>query len=137
MDGEAMTAHRRMAVPWRILVVDDDPLMRQLMRAHLQRLGACVVEAETAGLALDRLITSRFDLLITDIDMPGPSGLWLMQQVRRRWADLPVILATGATPDEAEHGAADAVLYKPFRSEDLLERVEAVLGGSVDEGVAR
>jgi two-component system capsular synthesis sensor histidine kinase RcsC len=113
----------------RILVVDDDPLIRSLLGWHLRAQGYRVDEAETADIALERLAASRFDLLITDVHLPGSSGLWLLGEVRARWTDLPVILVTGEFPAGDAHRAADAVLLKPFRVVDLLRHVDRVLRG--------
>lgn len=113
---------------WHILVVDDDPAIRFLIRSHLQRRNMQVEEAGAAPAALARLARGGIDLLITDVHMPGPSGLWLLDQVRGRWADLPVILVTGDSAAGLARGAAAAVIVKPFTARDLMARVDALLG---------
>lgn len=110
----------------RILVVDDSPLMRCMLSSFLRARGAEVAEAEAARPALARMEAEPFHLLITDIDMPGPSGLWLLDQARDRWPGLPVILITGGSaPDPPS--SADALLLKPFSLHELGARVEEVL----------
>ncbi|HEX7049347.1 MAG TPA: response regulator [Longimicrobiales bacterium] len=122
---------------WRILLVDDDADIRGAVSTHLRQRGAVVAEADTARPALACLEADRFDLLITDVRMPGPSGLWLLSQVRRRWARLPVILITGWVPDSNEleiYRTADAVLLKPFRLFELTRRIERILGRGDETG---
>ncbi|HEX6559011.1 MAG TPA: response regulator, partial [Longimicrobiales bacterium] len=78
----------------RILIVDDDGPARQLVRKYLASRGTTVFEAENAYYALGRLTEAEVDLVITDINMPGRSGLWLIDEVRTRWPGLPIIVTT-------------------------------------------
>lgn len=123
----------------RILVVDDDPLNREAIGLRLGRLGALVHAVASAQAAVDRLASERFDLVITDFEMPGRSGFWLIDWVRRHRDGVPVILLTGALPDavdraaRAGRAAPDAVLRKPVAGRELVDRVRRVLR---DGGVA-
>ncbi len=114
-----------------VLVVDDDPRVRDAICAQLRRRGLRASGAGDADAGLERLVAEPVDLLITDVCLPGRSGLWLLAEVRRRWADrLPVVLITGWYPDrdQLEHyRAADAVLLKPVRMDALLTRVARLL----------
>jgi DNA-binding response OmpR family regulator len=115
---------------WRILVVDDDPLIRSLIYCHLAEHSAAVCEFDAAEPALDALLAGTFDLLITDLQMPGRrDGRWLLNQARHQLGDLPIIVITGTPPEGTELRAADAVLVKPFHPDELLGEVLDLLGG--------
>lgn len=117
---------------WHILVVDDDATVRGLIVKTLRRRGAEVAEAGGAEAALEQLRHGRFDLLITNLEMPGQSGLWLLAEVRKAWPELPIVVVTGGMPEGWEAAGppvADAVILKPFRLNELYERVRAVLEG--------
>jgi CheY-like chemotaxis protein len=117
-----------------ILVVDDSQDIRELAASHLQSLGYRVVIAASGEEALSTLDQhGAVDLLLTDILMPGGmNGLQLIEQVRQRMPDLPVLIATGYMedlPTGSGGGVAGPlnILSKPFRLADLTERVRAVL----------
>jgi CheY-like chemotaxis protein len=120
--------------PPRILVVEDDALIRQMNAKVLQRSGYQVVAAEDGAAGWEALYGNDFDLLITDHAMPRLTGLELVKKVRSARLPLPVILATGTWPDEelARHPRLQlaATLLKPFSPQQLLETVAAVLGGA-------
>lgn len=115
----------------RILLVEDNDLVRQYATAQLEKAGYRVVEAENAEQALACLEQDDgFDLLFTDILMPGGThGLELAKIVQARHSDMKVLLTTGYT-DQALPLLQDGfeLLHKPYRSADLLGRVAAVLG---------
>ncbi|MFO7566184.1 MAG: PAS domain S-box protein [Enhygromyxa sp.] len=105
------------APPSTILLVDDDPAVRQSVAQMLEQLGHRVVTAEEGREALMRLDErSDIDLLVTDLAMPGLDGAGLLREVSRRFPALPRVLITGLAAD-AEAGlikTADAVLPKPI-----------------------
>jgi len=111
------------------MVVDDDPHTRFLVSACLADHTAAITEFGSAPPALDALHTSHFDLLITDLQMPGThDGHWLLIEARRHFADLPIIVITGSQPENDELSAADAVVFKPFHPDELLGEVLHLLG---------
>jgi CheY-like chemotaxis protein len=116
----------------RILVADDDPQMRRLIRIVLQRDGFEVVEANDGLDALDLIEQGRIDLVILDVDMPRLNGLGVLEEIRAqmRTASLPVIVLT-ALQDETEEKALDLgaqdYLTKPVQTRSLVARVRAVL----------
>jgi DNA-binding NtrC family response regulator len=115
----------------RILVADDDAVIREGLRRILGMEGYLVETQPNGRLALDRLQESSFDLLITDLKMPGMSGLEVLQAVRVLQPEMPVILITGfAAVDNAveimKKGAAD-YLAKPFANEEIVEKVRKAL----------
>jgi DNA-binding NtrC family response regulator len=115
----------------RILVADDDAVIREGLRRVLGMEGYLVETQPNGRLALDRLQESSFDLLITDLKMPGMSGLEVLQAVRVLQPEMPVILITGfAAVDNAvevmKNGAAD-YLAKPFANEEIVAKVRKAL----------
>jgi type IV pilus assembly protein PilB len=116
----------------RILVADDDPQMRRLIRIVLQRDGFEVVEANDGLDALDLIEQGSIDLVILDLDIPRLNGLGVLEEVRAqmRTASLPVIVLT-ALQDDTEEKALDLgaqdYLTKPVQTRSLVARVRAVL----------
>jgi type II secretory ATPase GspE/PulE/Tfp pilus assembly ATPase PilB-like protein/ActR/RegA family two-component response regulator len=116
----------------RILVADDDPQMRRLIRSVLQREGFEVVEAGDGLDVLDAIDRGGIDLLILDIDMPRLDGLGVMEELRAqmRTATLPVIMLTahhGENEERALDLGAQDYLTKPVQTRSLVARVRAVL----------
>lgn len=116
----------------RILVVEDEALIRDLIRKVLVRDGYVVTLADDAAAAMERLAAATFDLVLSDVVMPGRTGLDLAREIHERWQDLPVILMSGysaeALGDFVVGGRPPALVEKPFSPESLLEAVEAALG---------
>lgn len=116
--------------PFRILVVDDEPRVREVVATYLQREGWTVstaADGETARRLLDEFAP---DLVVLDIMLPGVSGTELLSEIRQR-GDLPVILLTART-DEADRISglelgADDYVVKPFSPRELVARVRSVL----------
>ena len=117
----------------RILVVDDEPVVRELAVEILRRSGYLPEGADGAQAALQRLEEEPFDCLLTDVVMPGMTGLELLQELRERRHELPVVLMTGGsqeperTSNAVRLGAA-GLLYKPFSHDELNTAVERALG---------
>jgi DNA-binding NtrC family response regulator len=116
----------------RILVVDDEPAVRDLTVEILRRTGYEPQGVPTARQALDLLDEERFDLVVSDVMMPGMTGVELLYELRLRQPDLRVILMTGGseeperTTKAVELGAA-SLLYKPFSHAELKEAVATAL----------
>lgn len=114
----------------KILVVDDEPRVREVVAAYLQREG-CQVETASEGGAARQLIDEfQPELMVLDLMLPGMSGLDLLKEVRRQ-GDLPVILLT-ARAHEADRVAglelgADDYVVKPFSPRELVARVRSVM----------
>ncbi len=118
------------AVQLTVLVVEDDDLVRSTTAEMLRILGHDVLEAPDAAAANDILSSSAVDVLLTDVGLPGVSGVALAREARERDAKLKIIIATGddAAGEEARAIGA-ALLLKPYRPDDLTRVVEE-LGGS-------
>lgn len=115
-----------------ILVVEDEPGVRQLAAESLEGCGYRVMQAVDARAAAPMLERESIDLLVSDVVMPGGmSGLDLAEEVRRRYRNLPILLTTGyaeAINRVAAQGQKFELLQKPFRPSDLAAKVHHILG---------
>jgi len=113
-----------------ILVVDDEAPMRKLLSSNLKASGYTVRTAADGAEAMKLMEEHTFDLLLLDINMPGLSGVQVLQAVRRG-AELPVMMLSGRGRErdkvEALDLGADDYLTKPFGIGELLARVKALL----------
>jgi EAL domain-containing protein (putative c-di-GMP-specific phosphodiesterase class I) len=111
-----------------VLIVDDDVALARAFQRTLTRGGFEVVVAESGTTAVETIVSTPFDVIVTDIQMPGMTGVDLLRIVRAQDLDVPVILMTGAptveTAIEAVSLGALQYLAKPFESEVLIEVVE-------------
>lgn len=122
---EKKTAH--------VLVVDDDAGIRQLVHTLLEKAGYHADVVEDAIAAQNRLLDEDYDVVISDIMMPGLSGIELLKFLHADAPDVPVILMTGnpnmETAAEAiRAGSAVDYLSKPFSTEEMLKTVERAVG---------
>jgi two-component system, response regulator, stage 0 sporulation protein F len=117
----------------RILVVDDAGPVVILCVNVLQALGYAVKGANRGEAAIDVLRREPFDLLVVDYKMPGMNGFQVLTEARNLYPDLLSVLVTGhGTPEimkEADKMGFDAILLKPFTSNELRGTVEQVLAG--------
>ena len=114
-----------------ILIIDDEATLRKTLARILQQAGFEVTTAENAEQGLAFLKTTNFDLIFTDLRMPGIQGLDALRMIHKQYPALPVVLFT-AQPDvnsavEAlRHGAIDYLL-KPLKPEVIIERAKSIL----------
>ncbi|MGI4813131.1 MAG: response regulator [Janthinobacterium lividum] len=118
-------------MPTQILIVDDDPELRDLLRDYLKRQGIEVSVLHDAVSLERRLERERPDLVVLDLMMPGVDGLTALKRLRASGDDIPVIILTARADDVdrivgLELGADD-YLGKPFNPRELLARIQAVL----------
>jgi diguanylate cyclase (GGDEF)-like protein len=118
----------------RLLVVDDDPALRILLRTTFEVVDIEVDEADSADLARERIAQRRPDVVVLDVSMPGTDGLTFCRELKANpaTAHIGVVLLTGSeggTESAAEASGADAFLRKPFSPLDLLNAVERLAGG--------
>jgi two-component system response regulator PilR (NtrC family) len=108
----------------RVLIVDDDETIRDTLYELLSDFYVCQT-AETAERAFERLEADEYDVVLTDISMPGLSGLELLRHVRQKFPDTPVIIISGIGDQEHAQGlirlGAFDFLLKPF-SLDVVEK---------------
>ncbi|WP_419876138.1 response regulator transcription factor [Candidatus Pristimantibacillus sp. PTI5] len=113
-----------------VLVVDDDPSIRELLRFVLRKDGYVVLEAENGQAASGLLENEQVHLAVVDIMMPGKDGFELCQEIRLHY-DIPVIMLTArAEMEDKEKGfdaGTDDYIVKPFEPKELLFRMKALL----------
>ena len=115
----------------RILIVDDEPRIRQLIREYLEHEGFSCTEATDGSAALAQLSGSSFDLVLLDIMMPFVDGMTCLREMCARKITTPVIMLT-ARGEEYDRiagleGGADDYIVKPFSPREMVARVKAVL----------
>ena len=114
----------------RVLIADDDPDIRMLVRLRLERSGYTVIAASDGIEALKLAAESNPDIAILDVSMPGLSGVEVTRALRERQATLPVILLTAHAQEsdvtEGANAGADAYVTKPFSPQELESRVRAL-----------
>ncbi len=113
----------------RILAIDDQPVILDLISAMCQSLGYSVATASTAEAGVRLAQAQKFDIVLTDLAMPDMSGLEVARQIRRVHPDIPIVLVTGweagIDPNQMKSAGITEVLYKPFRIEQLTDIVRS------------
>jgi two-component system chemotaxis response regulator CheY len=123
-----------MSAETRFLIVDDFSTMRRIVRGLLKEIGFnCAEEAEDGAVALGLLRSSRFDFVVSDINMPNMDGFELLKSIR---ADdslkrIPVLMVTAEAKKEdiinAAHHGANGYIVKPFTKATLEEKVNKIM----------
>jgi response regulator RpfG family c-di-GMP phosphodiesterase len=118
----------------RILLVDDDPALRTLLKTTFEVADVAVVEAEGAAAARRKIRSARPDVIVLDVNMPGTTGLELCAELKAAPAtrDIPIVLLTGSeggTEAAAKKAGANAFVRKPFSPLELLAVAERLAGG--------
>lgn len=118
----------------RILVVDDDPVIRGLLRVRLEALGHRVDEAEDGEEGIEAIRRGGVDLLVSDIVMPHKGGIEALIEIRGEFPDLKTIVVTGHSPTESEafqnvvrHFGASRVFTKPLDIDRFLEAIDEMM----------
>jgi two-component system KDP operon response regulator KdpE len=113
-----------------ILVVDDEPQIRRVLRTTLSSDGYTVLEARTGDEALEQIRKAHVDLILLDVNMPGRSGLDTCREIRSS-GDVPIIMLTVRNTERdkvlALDAGADDYVVKPFGVEELMARIRASL----------
>ncbi|MGD0965842.1 MAG: response regulator transcription factor [Candidatus Acidiferrales bacterium] len=113
-----------------ILIVDDEPQIRRVLRTTLTSYGYAVVEARSGDEALEQIRSEHVDLILLDVNMPGRSGLETCREIRGS-SDVPIIMLTVRNTErdkvQALDAGADDYVVKPFGSEELMARIRAGL----------
>jgi len=120
----------------KILVIDDEPPIRKLLRMGLTSQGYEVIDAPNGKTALD-LLASRPDLVILDLGLPDIDGLDLLRRIRHRQANLPIVVLSSRGDEAGKVAAldlgADDYVTKPFGMEELFARMRAALRHQIQE----
>jgi two-component system, OmpR family, KDP operon response regulator KdpE len=119
-----------------ILVVDDEPQIRRVLRATLSSNGYEVIEAQSGQQAIEMVVTERPELILLDVNMPGMNGLEACNKIRMSF-DGPIIMVTVRNTERDKIAALDAgaddYVVKPFAIGELLARIRAALRRSNPE----
>src|SRR5512135_3314459 len=128
----ASEASKAPGAPRRILIVDDDPGQRSLLDSFLKSQGFLTAVADSGERALELLRTEQFSLMISDVRMPGLSGLETLRAARKEHSVLPVLLVTAYADIREAVGAmrdgAVNYLTKPIDLDELLLSVRQATG---------
>ena len=117
-----------------VLLIDDEEALRTVLKTALEDAGFTVTPAENGSAAIAALEQGRFDLIITDVIMPGKDGIEVLSELHRIHSGIPVIVMSGGgrmPPEQylgmAQKFGARAILEKPFRMRELVETAKRVL----------
>ena len=121
----------------RILLIDDDDLLRRSLRLGLSRVGHTVVLVTNGKEAMESLSGDPPDLILTDVVMPEMDGMEVIMEVRHRFPNLPIIAMSGGGSVDSEcylnmarQLGSRKVLRKPFSMPELIDAINALLGPS-------
>ena len=119
--------------PLHCLVVDDEEEVAEVVADILTSAGHTAVVAGSGQAAVDRLSAERFDLVFTDLAMPGMTGWQVARAVKDKTPEVPVVMMSGfgveVAPEELRSNGVDLVLAKPLQIRDVLNAVASMLGG--------
>ena len=121
----------------RVLVVDDDAIVIKSCKRILEAEGFEVTAVRSADEALENIKNFHFDLLLIDVKMPKRDGMFLMQEIKNNWPEIPILAMSGyPTPetiaDVLKLGATQFI-PKPFRPDELIKTVHQVIQSGLKE----
>jgi PAS domain S-box-containing protein len=129
--GSAQATDNMMAKTARVLVVDDDDRVRDVLVGMLKLAGHRADFAPNGREALTRLERESFDLIFTDLSMPDVDGWALAEEIRRRWPQLKIVMVTGyalqCEQDQRRHRLLNDIISKPIRFDDINATLSNVL----------
>jgi DNA-binding NtrC family response regulator len=124
--------------PCSILVIDDEPALREILSQVLTDAGHRVIAAGNGKEASKTLTTAAFDVIVTDVIMPEKDGMQVISEVRKKYPEVRIIAMSGGghVPRDqylkiAKGLGAHAVLEKPFANQTLLDTIAAVVPSTV------
>jgi two-component system KDP operon response regulator KdpE len=119
------------AAPLRVLVIDDEPAIRKLLRVGLSAHGYQIMEASSGKMALELLSEQRPDLIVLDLGLPDMQGHELLRTMRARNDSVPIVVLSSRDDEagkvQALDSGADDYVTKPFGMDELLARMRAAL----------
>jgi two-component system alkaline phosphatase synthesis response regulator PhoP len=115
----------------KVLIVEDDPDIHSFMAMHLNKKGYCCTVVEDGISALEKVLTETYNMIILDMMLPQLDGLQLLQRIRSRDQELPVLILSARTEIKEKITAlelgADDYLTKPFSPDELVARLKVLL----------
>jgi putative two-component system response regulator len=115
----------------RVLIVDDERLIQQLLSSVLERDGHTATVAGSVPEARGHLEAQQFDLVLCDVDMPGETGFDLIRSMRNRGSDTPIVMMSGIEDPRLAASAVDigiaGYMIKPFRLDEARSKVREAL----------
>ncbi len=109
-----------------VLVIDDEGMIRELLRQALSLVDFKVETADDAKMGMDKFDRGFYDLVITDVRMPGVDGHSVVHHIRRSRRQTTPVIGLSGTPWLLQHGDFDDVLHKPFAIQNLIEKVRTL-----------
>jgi len=123
-----------------VLVVDDQQVVRDFLKRCLEGWGYSVKQAGSAVIALEIMTASPASVVLCDVKMPIHDGLWLVERLRARWPDVPVVMITAVQDEETVAASrqlgAFEFLTKPIAARQLREAVQRATSVEEDRGPA-
>jgi CheY-like chemotaxis protein len=123
-----------MTKPPRILIVDDEPMIRDLLSQALEIMGHSVETCSSGRKAVESVEAGNFDLVMMDVGLPDITGFEAMASIKAKSPQTPVILISGNSADQSKAEAlakgASAYVVKPIRLEDLAGTIQGTLDSS-------
>ncbi len=114
-----------------LLLADDEPDLREILRLEFEGAGWNVIEAENGKKAFDLFLENTIDAVITDVRMPGGNGIQLLENVKQKNSKIPVLVLTGFT-DVLEQEALDkgalSIVKKPFDLVSVYNLISEAVG---------
>ena len=119
-------------MPAKILIVDDNDLMRTLLRGILRNENCQVIgEARNGNIALESIARDKPDIVFLDVVMPEMDGLETLQNIKRKYPEIIVVMVTGnpskENVEESIQGGASGFIIKPFNSAKVLDTLNRVI----------
>ena len=108
-----------------VLVIDDEQMIRDLLEQALKRYDLSVETADDAEGGMAKFDNGMYDLVITDVRMPGVDGHRVVHHIRRSKRQETPVIGLSGTPWLLQHGDFDEVLNKPFAIRNLIEKVQS------------
>jgi DNA-binding response OmpR family regulator len=114
----------------RILVVDDDRFVRDVVAKYFSMSGYVTLSAKSGAEALEVMRESEVDLVVTDVNMPGMDGLELTRRIRDGFGTDVIVMTgcgAGCSREEARNAGSSELLFKPMNMKEMLETVKGIL----------
>lgn len=114
----------------KVLLVEDDSMLQEVLKETLQGFGCHVLTANNGHEAIEKLKSTKFSVIISDIKMPKMDGLSLLETLKNLKVDTPVVMMTGYSEykdDQIAHAGGVVLLEKPFTREQLKELFESYM----------